>query len=156
MKNLVRGCFLLLMVLAIHERIIWYRLGQASPPPLTTVAQKLNALGVRNNGPDQNGLIQSFAPGCSSSFPVAMFALDGGEDALISEFLPQNSVPVYIYLGKVRSTRPQLHPVTAWLAASLAAMAGIRPTLPPNKLVLAALPEQCQRLATLNWASVSQ
>jgi hypothetical protein len=130
--------------------------GQASQPPLATVAQRLTALSVQNSGPDQNGLIQSFAPGCSIQFPVAMFALDGGEDARIAEFLPPNSVPVYVYLDKVRSTRPQLHPVTAWLAASFAAMAGTRPTLPPTKLVLAALPEKCQRLAALNWASVSQ
>jgi hypothetical protein len=156
LKNLVRGCFLLLMVLALHERIVWYRLGQASPPPLNSVAQKLDALGLQNSGPDRNGLIQSLAPGCAISFPVAMFALDGGEDARIAEFLPPDSVPVYVYLGRVSSTRPQLHPVTASLAASLAAMAGVRSALPPTKLVLAALPEKCQHLAALNWASVSQ
>jgi hypothetical protein len=148
--------FLLLMVLAIHERVVWYRLGQARPDPLATVAHRLTALGLQTTGPDQNGFIQTSAPGCPAVFPVGMFALDGGEDARIVQFLPINSQPLYIYLGKVRETRTQLHPAAAWLTASAKAMAGLRPTLPPTKLVLAALPVTCQRLASLNWASVSQ
>jgi len=156
LKNLVRCGFLLLMLLAIHARVTWYRLGQASPPPLTTVAERLTALGVRNDGPDQNGLIEATAPGCAIRFPVGMFALDGGEDMRMAEFVPPDSVPLYIYLGKVRTARRELHPASAWFNANLAAMAGARATLPPTKLVLAALPGQCQQLAALNWASVSQ
>jgi hypothetical protein len=156
MKNLVRGGFLLLMLLAVHERVTWFRLGQASAAPLITVAQKLNAIGVQNNGPDRNGMIEGSAPGCAVGFPIGMFALDGGEDARIAAVLPPGSVPLYIYLDKVRSTRKQLHPTSAWLTANLAAMAGARSTLPPTKLVMAALPAECQQLTGLNWASVSQ
>jgi hypothetical protein len=156
LKTAVRVSFVLLMLLAVHERIVWWQLGQARQDPITVVAQRLTALGLQADGPDRNGFIQTIAPGCPAVFPVGMFALDGGEDARIAEFLPVNSAPLYVYLGKVRQNRPQLHPTTSWLTASLSAMAGMRPTLPPTKLVLAALPVSCQRLTSLNWASVSQ
>jgi hypothetical protein len=156
MKMLLRAGFLLLMLLAIQQRIIWFRLGEASQNPLTSTAQRLDALGLHSAGPDSNGLIQASAPGCPISFPVGMFALDGGEDARIASLLPPHSQPLYIYLNRIAPTRPQLHPITAWLAANVAAMAGGRNTQPPTKLVLAALPVQCPQLAGMNWASISQ
>jgi hypothetical protein len=156
MKLLLRAGFLLLMLLAIQQRIIWFKLGEASQNPLASTARNLDALSLHSAGPDGNGLIQATAPGCPISFPVGMFALDGGEDARIAALLPPHSLKLYIYLGKTAPTRPQLHPITAWLAANVAAMAGARNTQPPTKLVLAALPVQCPQLATLNWASISQ
>jgi hypothetical protein len=156
MKMLLRAGFLLLMLLAVQQRIIWFRLGEASQNPLASTARKLDALGLHSAGPDGNGLIQATALGCPIPFPVGMFALDGGEDARIASLLPPHSLKLYIYLDRVAPTRPQLHPITAWLAGNFAAMAGARNTQPPTKLVLAALPARCPQLAALNWASISQ
>jgi hypothetical protein len=156
MKLVLRLLFLALMLLAIRERLVWYRLGAAAADPLTGLAGRLNAMGLRNDGPDRNGLIQVSAPGCGSSFPVGLFALDGGEDARIAGLLPPDSRPLYIYLGMVEPARAPLHPVTAWLGANIAAMAGRRDTQPPRKLVMSALPAKCGALAGLNWASLSQ
>jgi hypothetical protein len=156
MKLVLRVSFLVLVLLAIRERVVWYRLGAAAADPLTSLAGRLNAMGLRNDGPDRNGLMQVSAPGCGVTFPVGLFALDGGEDARIAGLLPPDSKPLYIYLGAVEPTRAQVHPVAAWLGASIATMAGRRDTQPPRKLVMSALPAKCGALAGLDWASLSR
>jgi hypothetical protein len=160
MKYLLRGVFVLLLLLAIWERVVWYRLGHASPDTTAALVVRVQQMGLRVDrvevdSPGANGIIHAVSEGCP--FPIILGRLNrvGQEDAGFWPLQMPDTQVRYVYLGTVGARPDRLEFFWRFLAANSAAVLGLRDARPMQNVVVAVLPQACPQLANLNWVSLA-
>ncbi len=155
MTFLVRSAFVFLILLSVTTQALWIRLAAPATDSIGGLSAPLAGLGLRNDGPDENGLITATTPDCALPVTVSLLNINGVDDAVADDMLGTANRPVYVYLGSFDKKPTWLELDKSWLRATIAALTGHRLFRAPGHLVLAALPQECPQLATLNWAVLS-
>jgi hypothetical protein len=152
---LVRSVFVLLILLSLTTQTIWIRLASPMTDTIDGLAAPLAGLGLRNDGPDQNGLITATTPDCRLPVTVGLLNVNGVDDAVADDMLGASNHAVYVYLGSVDNKSTRVDHYKTWLRATIAAFAGYRMFRAPAHFVVAAVPEECPQLDRLNWTVLS-
>ncbi len=156
MSAVWRAGFIATILLGLMWQMRWLQLqheGQDQWAAMMTGAAQLK---LRNPVPEGNVITVGIA-GCPSPVRFGLFAIDGGEDASISDLLavlprPQ---PLYVFLGAVHAQNKRLSIWMDWLRGNAEAMTGLRHVRVPTKMVVAALPASCPQLTALDWSVLS-
>jgi len=160
MKNLLRGVLVLLLLLGIWERVVWYRLGHAAPDTTAALVVRVQQMGLRVDRIDRptlgdNGTIYAVSESCPFPIIVGSLSRNGAEDAGFWPLQMPDTQLRYVYLGTVGARPDRLEFFWRFLAASSAAVLGLRDARPTQNVVIAALPQACPQLANLNWVSLA-
>jgi hypothetical protein len=152
---LVRSAFVLIILLSLTTETMWIRLGPPATDTIDGLAAPLAGLGLRNDGPDQNGVITATTPDCPLPVTVGLLNVNGVDDAVADDMLGTSNRPVYVYMGAVDTKPSRIELYKIWLRGTVAALTGHRLFRAPGHFVVAALPQECPQLDSLDWKVLS-